>query len=149
MAECNVEKADKNKIHHSDKETILQAVKQALGQIPSLRLIHQENTDLEIESNTHHQEEKREYSAYLLLQKESKTAVFWEMIWDGSSIGFVAGLQAQKIKTPSRVKESYLAEWDQEYAEVREIIKEIVTGYDWNFQTAVFKRKAMYPELGK
>lgn len=133
----------------SVKEEILQAVEQSIGQYPALQLTRQKHTDLEVESRSFDENTKLEYSAYLLLQEDKRTAVFWEMIWDNSTVGFIAGFRCQKIKHSMAGKESIRQKYDEEYAKVREVIKNIVVCRGWNFQTAVFKRKAMYPELSK
>jgi hypothetical protein len=134
----------------AESDIILQAVEQEISQFASLVFIRGQNTDLEVSSKVEKSGNAMEYNAYLLLKVQERQVVFWEMVRvNYGNTGVLTGFKANLPHNRALEKDKASAGVCSEYRMIKERIKTVINNHGWKFQTAVFKRKAMYPELGK
>ncbi|MDF9407881.1 zinc ribbon domain-containing protein [Pelotomaculum isophthalicicum JI] len=148
-------------IRANDKESLLNAIEQALAAYPQLAVERTGKSDLEIKSvladaNWGVGKKKVEYSASLLAKETGRTVVFWEMLKEtGAGMGIFGGFKIEKYKSDGRTRSGTVREagfgpggeiidynWD--YAQTRSIVEDVVKANGWKFTTSLLKSKARY-----
>ena len=143
------------------RDDVLTAIVQTLQTNPSLSLIRNQKTDIEIsntlaDANWQVGRKKVAYSACILADTETRTIVFWEMIKEtssglGSFFHFKKETYSSDGKTRSgTVKEtSYgpggkLIDYEWDYSQIRNLVQEVSRSHGWQFKTVLWKGKATY-----
>lgn len=131
----------------SSKEELIKEIVNKIKQYDCLKSIRSEHTDLEIQYIFNHNwgvgQKKVEYTAYLLLNEEDNTVVFWEMIKEmGSGPSFLSWIKQNNGTKAIQPENKVDYSWN--YGKVRELVAEVTATNGWNFHNALFKRKAMY-----
>ncbi len=124
------------------------------------RVTRGDDTDLIVsnevaESSWYSGKKKVVYSAQLLLKEAERTAYYWEMLKESSSgISFQMGMQKKKIKGIELFQKNrekgyapdgkLVYDYQFDYGSLRELFKNIVESYGWQFKVVILKSKSTY-----
>lgn len=142
----------------ADREAILRAVEEGLGQNAALSVSRSQETDLEIKSvmadaNWGVGKKRVEYSACLLAKEEERLVLYWEMIKEsGSGMEATGGFKMEGFKVGKAISGTRkeiiigpdgkkIVDYTWDYGKTRHAVEEIVKAQGWKFKTVLMKNK--------